>query len=108
MGRSLIAHKPVATAFINAASTTIEASTDWTTFVASLGYACSGVIFYNTATQGVLVGTGAAAAEVGLFYIPPSSNTGFIPVVIKKGVRVALQSAGTDITSGTVAATFFG
>lgn len=108
MGRSLVAHQPVATAFLNSASSNIPAASSWVELEDSLPYAASGALFHNTSAQGVLVGRGAAAAEVGFMYVPPTSNTGVVPVRIPKGTRIALQSAETTISSGTFAATFFG
>lgn len=74
----------------------------WVQFVAaaSMTYACSAVQIHNTGAQPIRLGVGAAASETETGILFPVGVSILLPVVLKKGVRLAVRSSGSTQSSG--------
>ncbi len=74
---------------------------------ATMVYGCSFVQMHNTGAQPIKLGQGAAASETEVGVIFPIGVTAFMPVNLKKGVRLAVRSMGSTQSSGLLTMSCF-
>lgn len=79
----------------------LEAATYTEVVSAANAKQCKNLRCANSSTQAIIVALGAAAGEVVYATIPASTDQHDIPYT-GQGRRIAIKSAGTDISVGTV------
>ena len=92
---------PIAPFVLDTSGTNVT-NAAWVQFVAaaSMTYACSAVQIHNTGAQPIRLGVGAAASETETGILFPVGVSILLPVVLKKGVRLAVRSSGSTQSSG--------
>lgn len=99
--------KPVgAPAVLDTSSTNITSGA-WVEMIASLQYACSGILIHNSGAQPIRVGVGAAASEVNLGLVIPIGVSILVPVELARLSRVSLRSMGSTQSSGIITLSCF-
>lgn len=80
------------------------ASTNMTTAYLQIIASTPGVInsfeVFNGSGEPMFLATGAAAAEISQYVIPPGGTTGFVMLAIPAGTRIAVKTFANTVSSG--------
>lgn len=92
---------PTAPVVLDTSSTNVTSSA-WVTYItaANMTYACSAVQIHNTGAQPIKIGVGASGSELETGALFPIGVSILLPMVLKKGVRVAVKSIGSTQATG--------
>jgi len=89
-------------------SSTNVTTSAYVEIVATTSGAITSMTSFEGSGQGMILATGAAAAEVDLLYIPPGGIDGQLNVSIPAGVRLSLKAITATASSGRFIANFMG